>query len=98
MRYLHVQWVHDHPDEPVEIYSEINDDRWELRKVELFPDGSAGFASSTEGMGSTMLSVEPLPAVEEIGSDPQFKPVEISREEFEKVWEKRFQPTTAKPA
>jgi len=98
MRYLRVQWLHFHPDEPVEIYSEINDDGWEVRKVEVFPDGSVGFASSSEGIGSTMLSVEPLPALEEIRSDPQFKPIEIGRQEFEKVWEKRFEPTTAKPA
>ncbi len=98
MRYLRVQWLHFHPDEPVEIYSEINDDGWEVRKVEVFPDGSVGFASSSEGIGSTMLSVEPLPALEEIRSDPQFKPTEISRQEFEKMWEKRFEPTTAKPA
>ena len=98
MRYLRVEWVHFHPDEPVEIYSEINDAGWETRKVEFFPDGSVGFASSTEGMGSTMLSLEPLPALEEIASDPQFKPVEISQQDFEKAWEKRLHPKVAKPA
>lgn len=98
MRYLRVHWVHFHPDEPVEIYSEINDDGWEVRKVELFPDGSVGFASGTEGMGSTMLSLEPLPGLKEIASDPQFKPVEISQQDFEKVWEKRLHPKVAKLA
>jgi hypothetical protein len=98
MRYLRVQWLHFHPDEPVEIYSEINEDGWEVRKLEVFPDGSLGFASPTEGMGSTMLSVEPVPSLPEIASDAQFKPIEISREDFEQVWEKRLQPTTAKPA
>jgi hypothetical protein len=98
MRYLRVQWLHFHPDEPAEIFSEITEDGWEVRKVEIFPDGSVGFASPNETMGSTMLSVEPLPALEEIRSDSQFKPVEISREEFENMWQKRFQPTIAKPA
>jgi len=98
MRYLRVHWSHFHPDEPIEIYSEINENGWEVRKVELFPDGSVGFASPSEGMGSTMLSLEPLPAPEEIASDPQFRPVEISREEFEKVWERRLHSHVAKPA
>src|SRR5438105_11139528 len=98
MRYLHVQWVHDHPDEPVEVYSEIKEDGWEVRKIELFPEGSVGYAAPAEGMGPTMLSVEPLPPLEEIASDPQFKPVEISREEFERLWERRPHPSIAKPA
>lgn len=98
MRYLRVQWIHFHPGEPIEIYSEATEDGWEMRKVELFRDGSVGFASPSEGMGSTMLSLEPLPSLEEIASDPQFKPAEISREEFEKMWEKRLQPSIAKPA
>jgi hypothetical protein len=98
MRYLRVQWIHNHPDEPVEIYSEIKEDGWEVRKIELFADGSVGYAAPSEGMGRTMLSLEPLPSLEEIASDPQFKPVEISREEFEKMWERRPQPSIAKPA
>src|SRR5207248_1876118 len=98
MRYLRVQWRHFHPDEPVEIYTELREDGWEVRKVEVFPDGRIGFASPTEGSGSTMLSVEPLPSLEEIAADPQFKPTEIGREEFENMWKKRLQCKVAKPA
>jgi hypothetical protein len=90
MKYIKVKWTHDLPDEPVWLYSELNDDLWETRKVEIFPDGTAGFASQAERAGTTQLSVEPLPPFGEIASDPQFDLVEIASQEFEDVWAKRF--------
>lgn len=87
MKYIKVKWIHQLPDEPVLLYSELDKDFWEKRKVEVFPDGSAFFASEEESHGDTGLSIEPLPSLEEIGSDPQFEPEEISAPEFEKVWE-----------
>jgi len=43
--YIYSKW-HDSPeDSPVEFYSELDDDRFETRKVEVFKDGSLGFAS-----------------------------------------------------
>jgi hypothetical protein len=90
MKYIRVKWIHDLSDEPVWLYSELNDDLWETRKVEIFPDGTVGFASRAESAGTTRLSVEPLPPLGEIASDPQFDPVEIDSQEFEDVWAKRF--------
>jgi hypothetical protein len=89
MQYLKVKWIHSHPTYPVWLYSELDKDRFEVRKVELFPNGTVGFADSTESIGTTMLSIEPLPTTEEIATELQFLPQEISREEFEKVWAKR---------
>jgi hypothetical protein len=93
VQYIRVQWLHSYPDCPVEIYSEINEDRWELRKIEIFSDGRVGFADSTEETESTQLSVEPLPSLDEIAVDPQFVPREISKEMFESVWENRLKPS-----
>ncbi|WP_440144274.1 DUF6881 domain-containing protein, partial [Bradyrhizobium canariense] len=45
-----------------------------------------GYASDEETTHSVMLSVEPLPTLLEIGSDAQFDPREIERQEFEDVW------------
>jgi hypothetical protein len=72
MEYIKVKWLHSHPDEPVLLYSELDDNRWETRKVEVFADGSIGFASATEDTSSTntKLSIVPIPTVEEIASDP----------------------------
>lgn len=86
MRYVKVHWLHDLPDEPTVLLSEIDEGRWERRKVYLFRQGPAGIASATESTRSVILGEKPLPTLEEIGSDPQFKPEEITREEFETAW------------
>jgi hypothetical protein len=87
MHYLRVRWVHSHPDEPVELYSELDDRRWELRKVEVFPDGAFGYAGPEGATSNTVLGLEPIPTRTQIASDPQFEPEEISQAEFEAVWE-----------
>ena len=92
MRYIKVRWVHDHPREPVWLFSELDDGRWETRKVEIFTDGSKGFASKEEDMGATLLGERPVPVLNQIASDPQFMPEEISREEFEEIWRARRVP------
>lgn len=40
------------PDEPVMLYSELNDDMWETRKVEVYADGRSDFANSEGGWPS----------------------------------------------
>jgi Domain of unknown function (DUF6881) len=93
MRYLRVEWVHSDPDDPVTLYSELDDEGWEVRKVEFFRDGRAGFASESETAGGTELGEKPVPPLEEIAADSQFRPASITREEFEKVWANRWRPT-----
>jgi hypothetical protein len=88
MKYIKVRWIHAFPDEPVALYSELDESRRETRKVEIFADGRAGFASVSESTPSTrtMLSTEPFPQLDEIAADPQFQPAEIDKAEFDKVW------------
>ncbi len=86
MRYIKVRWIHDFRDEPVLIYSEIDDVGWELRKVEIYRNGNASFASNAISAGS-MLSIEPLPSLSEIASDPQFETEIISKEQFDNIWD-----------
>lgn len=81
-----IKWVHSFVSEPVLIYSEIDDERWELRKMEIYADGRIGFANRSDSGGGSGLSTEPLPSLAEIATDPQFKPVEIDQAEFERVW------------
>jgi hypothetical protein len=88
-RYLRVLWKHSFASEPVELLSELDEARFELRKIEIFRDGQKGYASSTESERGTGLSLEPIPSLADIASDPQFLPEEISREEFELAWENR---------
>ncbi len=66
--YFLANWQHDDPDDPVRIYEEVSDERYELRKIEEFADGrlirSGGLAPEL----TTSLSWEPLPATDEIAA------------------------------
>ena len=89
MNYIKVTWTHSRADEPFLLYSELDEGRWEVRKVEVFADGHSGYASSTESVGSSRLGDVPVPPMAEIAADSQFKPVEITKQEFEEVWARR---------
>ena len=86
MTYLKVKWIHAYVDEPVLIYSELDDERWELRKVEIFPDGRMLYADPEVEFEETGLSTMPLPSLEKIAADPVSEPEVISKAEFEKIW------------
>ena len=85
MRYMKVEWVHHFEDEPVLLYSEIIDGV-ETRKVEVYRDGHLDFADESRQSGTTRLGVGLMPTVEELSADPEFKPCQIDRAEFEKIW------------
>jgi hypothetical protein len=93
MRYLRVRWNHEDATEPILLLSELDDEANEIRKIELFRDGTIGFADSNNESESTVLSEKPflsekpLPSIEEIASDPQFTAEWIDRSEFERFWE-----------
>ncbi|MDE2163963.1 MAG: hypothetical protein KGL29_14755 [Alphaproteobacteria bacterium] len=89
MRYLHVKCLHKNPNEPAHLYSEIGDDSYERRKVELYADGRKGFADETEEAGGTSLGIMPVPSLAEIAAQPGFEPKEIPQEEFQRIWLKR---------
>ena len=88
MRYLKVKWLHDFDDEPVLLYSELTDDRSELRKVDVFPNGDFGYAYDKKFKSTTQLSKTSIPSEDEIAEDPQFVPETITKGEFEEIWEK----------
>ena len=41
LQYIAIEWHHGQLGKPVVPYSELEEDRWEMRKVELFADGHA---------------------------------------------------------
>lgn len=86
MQYTKVIWKHRNSYDPVEIYSELDDARWEVRRVEIFGDGSADYATRLESPGRTFVSSERFPPLSEIRANPEFVTMEIPREDFEKIW------------
>jgi hypothetical protein len=95
MKYVRVAWKHQHPDEPVILYSELDAHRFEVRKVEVFRNGRCGYASAEGESGGTKLGVLAMPELSEIAKDRQFEPIEISPEEFESVWARRLRRQSA---
>ncbi len=89
MRYLYVKCLHKNPNEPLHMYSEVGDDAYERRKVEIYADGRKGFADETEDAGGTSLGIMPVPPLAEIAAQPGFEPKEIPQEEFQRIWLKR---------
>jgi hypothetical protein len=86
MRYQKVEWHHEFPDEPVLLYAEINELGMETRKVDIYRDGRWNHADATRWTGTTKLSIEPMPSIEEIAAQSEFSPIEIGAEEFEEAW------------
>ena len=89
MKYIRVAWRHQHAEQPIILYHELNAQRWETRKIEVFRNGHIGYASAESESGGTGLSTEPLPELSEIAKDSQFEPAEITPEEFESIWSQR---------
>jgi hypothetical protein len=86
MTYFKCKWNHTFPDEPIMLYSELDDQRSERRKVEVFRNGRMGYADAEREFGGSALGLEPTPSLAEIAADPQIEPLEITRQEFESVW------------
>jgi hypothetical protein len=84
--YLRVHWHHEFPEEPVELYSEVGDDGYELRRVHIFRDGRLERADADTETPATRLSEVPISPVEEIAAQSEFSPDVIEKAEFEQVW------------
>lgn len=87
--FIQVQWHHQFPDEPMEIWSELNAHREEVRKLEIWSDGRIGYATGTVEIGGSRLGEKPLPPVVDIAASPEFEVKEISRFAFEERWQAR---------
>lgn len=86
MKYLRVHWIHSCPSEPVLLLSELDDQRYEVRKIEVFADGRMGYAFGDHACGGTLLGELPIPSASEIARDPQFVVEEIDKNVFEESW------------
>ena len=86
MQYVKVQWHHEFPDDPIAYYSELDDDRYETRKVQIYRDGHMEWADTGHETDTAGLSEIAFPPLDEIAADPEFTPEEIDAQQFEEVW------------
>jgi cytidylate kinase len=93
MKYIYSLWKHQTSD-PTYFWYEIDTERWTVRTVEFFPDGSAGLSYRGQAedhtddieVGGTGVPEAPIPELNEINSDAQFEASYVSRELFEQRW------------
>lgn len=71
------------------LYSELDDARWEVRKVEVLRDRRCGHAGEGGSSVGTMLGEAAMPELTELADDPEFGPVELTKVEFERIWARR---------
>lgn len=80
MRYISVRWLHESAEEPIHLYSGLDDDSYDTRKVEIFRGGRVGLAGPDIRRGRSALGEEAVPGLEEIASS-EFVPRERGRRE-----------------
>ncbi|MEU2724641.1 DUF6881 domain-containing protein [Streptomyces smyrnaeus] len=86
MKCWRVHWHHDFDDEPVVMYSQIGDDDYEARKVEIFRDGRMGWADEAGSYGGTGLGEIPVGPIADVREQADFTAWVISAEEFDAAW------------
>lgn len=79
-------WRHDFEAEPIRLVSQLNYERYEVRKLEFFRDGRVGYADDHQSAMGTELGKLPVPRLAEIISDFQFSARVIESTLFERLW------------
>lgn len=86
MTYLKVLWKKKNINYPIVIFSELLEDRYEARKIEKYNDGTYGYAFNNHEINDSILAECATPSIRKIAEDLEFKPIEITKEEFEEIW------------
>src|SRR5688572_29678954 len=76
---------------PVRIYSEIDEMRNEIRKVEIYEPGAVGLVSDEieyceEPKRYIGLADQPIPPISDGSNDKELQAYTISKDEFEAIW------------
>ena len=87
MRYLLAEWTHQEEDEPYRIYSEMDEERRETRRVEFYRNGIT-FSYGGERGNEGALRREPFPEDLRDLQTPEgeFSAREISPGLFYEIW------------
>ena len=86
MEYIDVMWHHELNQEPTRLVSELDAERYEVRKLEFFRSGAVGFAYTGQHSEGTELGELPVPPLAEINASPEFTGISIAGTAFEQLW------------
>ncbi|MFF1478255.1 DUF6881 domain-containing protein [Streptomyces sp. NPDC058301] len=86
--YVKVRWDHEFTEEPVDVFSELDDQRYEVRKVEVYRDGRLDWADASRETDTIGLGEVPFPDLKEINAQEEFHAETITVAEFETAWDR----------
>jgi hypothetical protein len=84
--YFHSVWHGAAGEYPTEFFYELDKERWAIRVVEKFSNGSVKALSFADQNWRDLMPEAAIPPIEEINERPEFSAREISRAEFEVIW------------
>ena len=87
MKYIKIHWIHNFKEEPEFIYSKIDKEGYEVKKVEIFKNGH--YIIYSENNNSDRLAEGIYPSLEELTFEEEsesMQAIEISEKEFNEVW------------
>lgn len=83
--WFHAVWIGAPDDDPVEWFDELDAERWSIRCVRKFRDGSLKAYSYASPASRHQMPEVPIPPLEEINENTDFTAKEISKAEFEAI-------------
>lgn len=95
MEYWKVEWHHDFTEEPTVLFSEIGDDGYETRKVQVYRDGRILKADEEHEHALIGLSEIPVGDIADVAAQAEFSAWVISKSDFYKVWDQADWPESA---
>jgi hypothetical protein len=90
MTYIDVIWHSTDPADPIRLASELDEQGYEVRKLEFFRNGIVGYADESGTANGCALGEVPVPSLSEINRDDQFSGMSISALAFEVLWAGRL--------
>lgn len=91
MKYIKIHWKHNFPADPEFIYSEIDEDGYEVRKVEIFKNGTSIVYS--DKINPDGLAEGEYPSLSDLTFEEDVESMtatEINKDEFCKIWNEKI--------
>jgi hypothetical protein len=85
--YFYGVWIDATEDEPCEYYDELDGARWSVRCVRKYRDGRFEAYSYASDNWRDVMPEAPIPPLADINAQEKFSAKEISKAEFETVWD-----------
>lgn len=90
------KWHHDSPQDPIVLCEELDDERYDTRRLRIFADGRCEYYGSRRPGGSLEAATHPVPELKEIDAEEEFDLLAVSANQFESLWKAAIADDNAK--